>query len=138
MTSPTLVKLTAGAEPTTDTTRAHVETDPMPSPRNAHSPFVPLLLTGLAVLGFVGLQVLGALQDRQSLQAAHAAQQSTVNNAGKLRTSLDALAADTQRMADAGNPNAALLVAELRKRGVTINPAAPAATSAAGPAAAPR
>jgi hypothetical protein len=45
-----------------------------------------------------------------------------VDNAGKLRASLDALAADTQRLADTGNANAALLVAELKKRGITINP----------------
>jgi hypothetical protein len=48
-----------------------------------------------------------------------------VDNAGKLRASLDALAVDTQRLAEAGNPSAKLLVDELRKRGITINPAAP-------------
>ena len=55
----------------------------------------------------------------------------TVDSAAKLRASLDALASDTQRLADAGNASAALLVAELRKRGVTIN-------AAATPAASPR
>ena len=50
-----------------------------------------------------------------------------VDNAGKLRASLDGLA-------DRGNPNAALLVTELKKRGITINPQAGAA--AAGAAAA--
>jgi hypothetical protein len=49
-----------------------------------------------------------------------------VDNAGRLRASLDGLAADTQRLADAGNASAALLVTELRKRGVTINAAKPA------------
>ena len=34
----------------------------------------------------------------QALQTAYASQQPTVDNAGKLRASLDALAADTQRM----------------------------------------
>lgn len=89
-----------------------------------HGSFVPLLLFGLAVLGWLVFQGVMLLGDRQTLQAAHAAQQQTVDNAGKLRSSLDTLAADTQRMADAGNANARLLVEELRKRGVTINPAA--------------
>lgn len=60
--------------------------------------------------------------ERSRLREAHTSQQQTVDNAGKLRQSLDGLAADTQRLADAGNPNARLLVEELRKRGVTINP----------------
>ena len=88
------------------------------------SPFVPLLLSMLALVVWLGHQAWQLVADRQSLQAAHAAQQPTVDNAAKLRTSLDALAADTQRLADAGNPNAKLLVDELKKRGVTINPQA--------------
>jgi len=98
--------------------------------RHAHGPFVPLLLlTGALLLAF-GMQTVQLLRERQALQAAHAGQQQTVDNAGKLRASLDALAADTQRLADAGNPNAALLVNELRKRGITINAAAQAAPPA--------
>ena len=97
-----------------------------------HSAFVPLLLGGLALVLMQGWQAVLLTGERGSLQAAHASQQQTVDNAGTLRTQLDALAADTQRLADAGNPNAALLVTELKKRGITINPAANAAASAAG------
>ena len=57
-----------------------------------------------------------------------------MDNAGKLRTSLDGLAADTQRLADRGNPTAALLVTELKKRGITINPQAGAGLGAAAAA----
>lgn len=92
------------------------------------SPFLPMLLAGLALLGWLGFQTYGLFTERESLAAAHTAQQQTVDNAGKLRTSLDALAADTQRIADAGNPSARLLVDELRKRGITIN--APSAAAA--------
>lgn len=94
-----------------------------------HSPFVPLLLGGLAMLGWLGFQVQQQLTERELLGTAHAAQQQTVDNAGQLRASLDALAADTQRMAQAGNPSARLLVDELARRGVTIS------ATAAGPAA---
>lgn len=103
------------------------------APPRLRSPFVPLLLGGLALAATLGLQVGSLMQDRQALQSAHASQQQVVDNATKLRASLDALAADTQRLADAGNANARLLVEELKKRGVTINPAAPP-TPAATPA----
>ena len=86
-------------------------------------PFVPMLLGGVALLGMLAFQSAQLLMDREALQATHASQQQTVDNAGKLRTSLDTLAADTQRMADAGNANARVLVEELKKRGVTINAA---------------
>ncbi len=43
--------------------------------------------------------------------------------------SLDAIAAQTQRLAEQGNPNAMALVDELRKRGVTINTSTGAAAT---------
>ncbi len=91
-----------------------------------HSAFVPLLLAGLAVLVVLGWQTYLLASEREALNNAHATQQQTVDNAGKLRASLDALAADTQRLAERGNANAALLVTELKKRGITINPQAAA------------
>lgn len=106
------------------------------SPEVTHSPFVPLLLSGLALLGWLGYQTQQLVKEREGLRAAHASLQLTVDNAGKLRASLDALAADTQRLANAGNANAKLLVDELRKRGITINPNPPA--SAQPGASAPR
>ena len=90
------------------------------APRSA---FVPLLLAGLALLGWLAFQAQQQFAERQILQTAYASQQQTVDNAGKLRASLDTLAADTQRLADGGNPNARALVDELKKRGVTINSA---------------
>ena len=102
----------------------------MPAESAPRSPFVPMLLGGLALLGWLGFQTQQLINERQALQAAHTSQQQTVDNAGKLRASLDALAADTQRMADGGNPNARLLIDELRKRGITINTANPPAAPA--------
>ena len=103
----------------------------IPAPAATASAFVPLLLCTLTLLGWFAFQTAVLLGDREVLQASRDAQQATVDNAGKLRGSLDALAADTQRMAEAGNPNAALLVTELRKRGITISvPAAPPPTPA--------
>jgi len=105
-----------------------------PSTPATMSAFVPMLVCALTLLVWFVFQSVLLLSDRQALQANYLSQQQTVDNAGKLRASLDALAADTQRMADAGNPNAALLVTELRKRGITIT--VPAAAAPAAPAAA--
>jgi hypothetical protein len=92
-----------------------------------YGPFAPLLLGGVALAAWFGVQTWLLLEERANLRTTHASQQQTVENAAKLRQSLDAIAADTQRLANAGNPNATLLVDELRRRGITINPdAAPA------------
>lgn len=87
-----------------------------------NNPFVPLLLATIGLLAWFVLQSWLLMDERAALRAARAAQQQTVDNATKLRQALDALAADTQRLADAGNPNARLLVDELRRRGITIDP----------------
>jgi hypothetical protein len=108
-----------------------------PAAAPSHSAFVPLLLSTLALLVFFTIQVVDAYGQRQALLAAHASLQQTVDNAGRLRASLDALAADTQRLADAGNPNAGALVSELRRRGITINTTAIPSPSPVG-ASAPR
>lgn len=101
----------------------HLVAVPAAVPR-AYGAFWPLLLGTAALLLTLGWQTVLLLGERSALQAGHAGQQQTVDSAGALRKQLDALAADTQRLADAGNPNAALLVAELKKRGITINPQA--------------
>ena len=127
MSSPTVVPM-ARTEASSASSQALTAAPPAAVPRS-HSAFVPVLLFGLAVLAAQGWQTWLLASERDALNTAHANQQQTVDNAGKLRASLDTLAADTQRLADAGNASAALLVAELKKRGVTINPqaAAPAA-----------
>ena len=102
----------------------------------AHSAFVPVLFFGLAVLTVLGWQTWVLATERGALNTAYEGQQQTVDNAGKLRASLDGLAADTQRLADRGNGNAALLVTELKKRGITINPQAAAVAAAAAASAA--
>ena len=83
--------------------------------------FLPMLLASLALVGWLGFQTWQLYGERQALQAGYASQQQTVENSSKLRASLDAIAADTQRLADSGNPNAKILVDELRKRGITIS-----------------
>jgi hypothetical protein len=86
----------------------------------------------LALLAWLGYQAWQLDQDRRQLEVARGNLQPTVETAQRLRRSLDLLAADTQRLADGGNGNAKVLVEELKKRGITINPGAatPPATAA--------
>ncbi len=129
MSNPTVVAMTKGAAaeaavaPSGTAAAAAAKFTP-----RQHGGFSPMLLFGLALLVMLGWQTWLLASERDALDAAHAHQQQTVDNAGKLHTSLDTLAADAQRLADGGNASAALLVAELKKHGVAINPQqAPAA-----------
>ncbi len=114
---------------------------PRPAPVAAATParsaFWPLLLGLAALTLWLGYQAWQLDKDRRQLQAAQAEAAPRIEAAAQLRRSLDLLAADTQRLADAGNGNARVLVDELRRRGITINPAAPATGTANAPAVAP-
>lgn len=97
---------------------------------NAHSTFLPLLLLSLALSGWLGFQGWQLFTERQQLQKFAAGQEAQVENANRLRASLDRLALATRQLAAEGNPNARLLVDELQRRGVTINPAKASVTPA--------
>ncbi len=109
---------------------------PAAAPAPARSAFWPLLLGLAALTLWLGYQAWQLDKDRRQLRAVQAETAPRLEAATQLRRSLDLLAADTQRLADAGNGNARVLVDELRRRGITINPAAPATGVAAEPAAA--
>ena len=94
--------------------------------RHGASPFVPLLLLAVALLAWFGFQTYQLAGERQQLMQLRFAQEAQVEAAAKVRASLDTVAAATARLADQGNVNARVLVAELRKRGITINPSASA------------
>jgi hypothetical protein len=95
--------------------------------RTGHSVFVPMLLGAMAVTGWFAFQTMQLIGERQQLTALRGVQDAQVEAATKLRGSLDGMASATAKLADGGNVNAKLLVEELRKRGITINPnAAPA------------
>lgn len=92
------------------------------------SPFVPLALLAVAVLGFFAAQSTQLYRERGSLHQLKESQQQPLDEAKKLRAQLDGVAADTARLAEKGNANAQRVIDELRKRGITINPDAPAQT----------
>jgi hypothetical protein len=95
--------------------------------RSERSPFIPFLILALSVAGWAAFQMTQLLRERDSLEAARSSQERPMENSKKLRDQLDGLARDTQRLANKGNASARLIVDELKKRGITINPEPPAA-----------
>ena len=87
-----------------------------------HSPFLPLLLGLLAFLGWTIFQTSQLLSERSTLNQAHSAQNSVLDQAEKVRAATDSLASKTQKLADSGNASAQQVVAQLKQSGITINP----------------
>jgi hypothetical protein len=88
------------------------------------SPFVPLLVMALTLVGWFAFQTVQLAREQSALGIDYASQSRAVEDSKKLRDALDTLARETQVLSDNGNTNARLIVDELRKRGVTINPGA--------------
>ena len=95
-----------------------------PGASSGFSAFVPTLLLALALVGWLAFQTTQILRERQQLSIARTSLEPQEQAATKIRSSLDAVAASTAKLAGDGNANARIIVEELRKRGVTINPAA--------------
>lgn len=93
-------------------------------PATTHGPFLPMLLLAAALVLWFGFQTYQLATERQQLATLRTSQEPQVAAAGKLRASLDTVATATAQLADAGNVNARAIVEELRKRGITIKPAA--------------
>ena len=96
------------------------DSSPRPQPA-ARGPFEPLLLLAIAFLGWTAIQTTQLMTDRRSLADVAAQQVAPFAAAQKIRAAADSLAKKMQALADKGNPNAQLVVVELKKRGITIN-----------------
>jgi len=84
--------------------------------------FAPLLLGLLTLVIWFGFQTNQLVKEKDNLTNLRNNQTQVYANAQKMRTQLDALAAETAKLAQAGNPNAAALVNALKQRGITIDP----------------
>lgn len=94
-----------------------------------YSPFLPLLLLVIAAAAWPAFQCYQLVIDKQALATVSGNQTRQFEEAGKLRTTLDSLARETALLAEKGNPGAKLIIGELARRGVTINPNAPPVTA---------
>ena len=88
------------------------------------SAFLPVLVLALAFAGWAAFQTVMLVREADALSKLRTNQEQQMQNAGKLRQELDSVARDTAKLAENGNAGAQLIVDELRKRGVTINPQA--------------
>jgi hypothetical protein len=93
----------------------------MTDTQTTHSIFLPGLLLAIAVVGWAGFQTSQLVMERNNLKAALAEQDPQIETSKRVRERLESIAARTARVARAGNPNATIIVEQLRKRGVTIN-----------------
>jgi hypothetical protein len=91
-------------------------------PRAGTSVFIPLVILTLVTVGWAAFQMTQLMRERDALAVARANQERPMENAKKLRDGLDSLAKQTQLLATKGNAGAKIIVDELKKRGITINP----------------
>ena len=112
------------ATPATPVSSQHGEHSHHEHGERAYSPFLPLLLLVLAGVAWPTFQCYQLINEKQALATVHTNQNKPFEDSGKLRNSLDAIARDTALLASKGNPSAKLIVDELARRGVTINPSA--------------
>ena len=99
------------------------------APSLMNSAFLPVLIVVLAAGAWAVFQYQQLRLEAQALATMRTNQDGPLQQAERLRQGLDALAANTKRLADAGNPSARVVVEDLARRGVTIT-AQPAASAA--------
>jgi hypothetical protein len=99
------------------------------APAGSVSAFWPLLLLASSWLVWMGYHTWQLERDRQSLANLRTQLEQPFARSSQLRQALDTLAADTKRLADGGNPSARLVIDELKRRGVTIDPSAAGASA---------
>jgi hypothetical protein len=85
-------------------------------------PFVPLILLVVAFLVWTVFQTFELVRERSVLAQTRSLQAASITQAQKIRAATDSLASKTQKLADGGNPDAQLVVSQLKQRGITVNP----------------
>ena len=81
-----------------------------------------LTLVVVSWCAWVVFQTTQLTLERSNLERLKAGQESALQQSMKSRTEIDSIAADIAKLADQGNSGARLIVAELEKRGIRIDP----------------
>jgi hypothetical protein len=114
------------------------ETEPAsPPPRVALSPWPLLAMLVAACLCWFGFQGWQLQREYGNLLEIRARSEAPLEQARKRRAQLESIMARTYELAQKGNPRATLILQELARRGVSINPAPAAATPPGAPAPVP-
>ena len=110
------------------------ETEPAsPPPRAALSPWPLLAILVAACLCWFGFQGWQLQREHRNLLEIRTSSEAPLEQARKRRAQLESIMARTYELAQKGNPRATLILQELARRGVTINPA-PTGPAPAAPA----
>ena len=102
------------------------ETEPpreSPRPRVATSPWPLLAVLVVALLAWFGVQTWQLQREYRGLLQIRASSAAPLEQARKRRAQLESIMRRTFELAQKGNPGANLILQELARRGVTINPA---------------
>lgn len=94
------------------------------SAERGRSAFIPMLILLVGMVGWSSFQLHHLGLESDAMSATRTNQEPQIQQAQRIRQSLESLASETKKLADSGNANAKTVVEELRKRGVTINAAA--------------
>jgi hypothetical protein len=81
-----------------------------------------LALVVISWFAWVVFQTTQLVRERTNLQQAKANQETPFQQSVKTRAQIDSITADTARLAAKGNAGAQMIIAELQRRGITINP----------------
>lgn len=81
-----------------------------------------LALVVVSWSAWVVFQTTQLVWERTNLERLKAGQESALEQSLKTRTEIDSIANDIAKLADQGNSGARLIVAELQKRGIKIDP----------------
>jgi len=87
-------------------------------------------LLAVTAVAWPAFQFYQLFNEKRALATVFGNQTRQFDDSGKLRNSLEGLARETALLAAKGNPSAKLIVDELARRGVTINPNAQPSTPA--------
>jgi hypothetical protein len=114
------------------------ETEPAPPrPPAALSPWPLLTLLVAACLCWFAFQTWHLQREHRNLLEIRANSVAPLDQARKRRAQLESIMRRTYELAQQGNPGAALILQELARRGVKINPPPAAGTPPGAPAPAP-
>jgi hypothetical protein len=109
------------------------EGEPTP-PRAAINPWPLLAVLVVVLLSWFGYQAWHLQREYGSLLQIRANSEAPLDQARKRRAQLESIMRRTFELAQKGNPGATLILQELARRGVTINPAPPGGTLPGAPA----
>jgi hypothetical protein len=86
---------------------------------------LPVALIVAAFFLITAFQTERLVQEHAGLTAVRAAQQISLEQAGKLRARFQVLAGGTAKLAQAGNANAKAVLDQLEAQGITLRPTTP-------------